>query len=157
MLGSLSHENAKAATGGLSTAEIDEGIKTLFRVKQVRKGVRLIDLIENGKIPKSAYSRLAARMKMSQAQLAKIINIAVRTINRRAEYLEVDEADKLARVARVLVLATVVLESEQYAIQWLNNPCPALGGREPLLLLHTDTGAREVENLLYQIEYGVYV
>ena len=48
------------------------------------------------------------------------------------------------------------MESEANARQWLNAPQFGLGGAIPLEYAGTEVGAREVEDLLGRIEYGVY-
>ena len=40
--------------------------------------------------------------------------------------------------------------------RWLTSPQVGLGGAIPLEYAETEVGAREVENLLGRIEYGVY-
>jgi putative toxin-antitoxin system antitoxin component (TIGR02293 family) len=52
--------------------------------------------------------------------------------------------------------AVEVLESEENARQWLTSPQFGLGGEVPLEYAGTEVGAREVEDLLGRIEYGVY-
>jgi putative toxin-antitoxin system antitoxin component (TIGR02293 family) len=42
------------------------------------------------------------------------------------------------------------------AREWLTHKQPGLGGAVPLDFARTEIGAREVENLLGRIEYGVY-
>ncbi|MGH8291058.1 MAG: antitoxin Xre/MbcA/ParS toxin-binding domain-containing protein [Steroidobacteraceae bacterium] len=43
-----------------------------------------------------------------------------------------------------------------YAQQWLRTPQAQLGGRAPLELLNSETGARAVEAILLGIEHGVF-
>ena len=52
--------------------------------------------------------------------------------------------------------AVEVLESMDHARQWLTSPQLGLGGSVPLEYAETEVGAREVEDLLGRIEYGVY-
>jgi putative toxin-antitoxin system antitoxin component (TIGR02293 family) len=52
--------------------------------------------------------------------------------------------------------AVEVMESEENARQWLASPQLGLGGAIPLDYATTEVGAREVEDLLGRIEYGVY-
>jgi len=52
--------------------------------------------------------------------------------------------------------AVEVMESEETARQWLTSPQFGLGGAAPLDYAETEVGAREVEDLLGRIEYGVY-
>ena len=46
--------------------------------------------------------------------------------------------------------------AEEAARRWLSSPQVGLGGALPLEYAETEVGAREVENLLGRIEYGVY-
>jgi putative toxin-antitoxin system antitoxin component (TIGR02293 family) len=49
-----------------------------------------------------------------------------------------------------------MIGEEEKAGEWLRTPNRALGGERPLDLLDTDVGAREVEDVLGRIAYGVY-
>lgn len=53
-----------------------------------------------------------------------------------------------SRFIGILAMATKVLEGKEAAIKWLNRPQSGLGGRIPIHQLHTEAGAKEVENLL---------
>ena len=53
-------------------------------------------------------------------------------------------------------LAEAVLESQEAAIRWLQRPQTGLSERTPLELMKNEPGAREVEELLYRIEYSIY-
>jgi putative toxin-antitoxin system antitoxin component (TIGR02293 family) len=52
--------------------------------------------------------------------------------------------------------ATEVLETKENARRWLGSAQVGLGGAIPLDYAETEVGAREVEDLLGRIEYGVY-
>ena len=52
--------------------------------------------------------------------------------------------------------AVEVMESEKDARRWLTSPQFGLGGAVPLEYAETEVGAREVEDLLGRIEFGVY-
>ena len=43
------------------------------------------------------------------------------------------------------------------ALAWLRKPTPRLDDRVPFSLLKTDTGSRMVEELLVQIDEGMFV
>ena len=49
-----------------------------------------------------------------------------------------------------------VLGDRENALSWLDEGIPALGGATPLSRLSTETGYREVMDVLGRIEYGVY-
>ena len=68
--------------------------------------------------------------------------------------LTVDESDRAARVARVLVLAEGAFSSRDKAHRWLHRNSAALGDRKPIDLFHTDAGTHVVENLLARIAWG---
>lgn len=56
----------------------------------------------------------------------------------------------------VMRKAVAVFESEEEAGLWLTSPQFGLGGAVPLGYAETEAGAREVEDLLGRIEFGVY-
>lgn len=75
----------------------------------------------------------------------------------RREKLTVEESDRVLRVIRVLSLAESVYGSRPRALEWLRRTHARLDGRSPLSLLKTDTGSRIVEELLIQIDEGMFV
>jgi putative toxin-antitoxin system antitoxin component (TIGR02293 family) len=75
----------------------------------------------------------------------------------RREKLTVEESDRVLRALRVLSLAESVYGSRERALGWLRKPHPRLDGRAPLSLLKTDTGSRIVEELLVQIDEGMFI
>jgi putative toxin-antitoxin system antitoxin component (TIGR02293 family) len=70
--------------------------------------------------------------------------------------LDAATSDRLIRLARILALAVLVLESRANAVAWLREPNDALGGRSPLAAVASDPGAEKVSNMLYQMEHGIY-
>jgi uncharacterized protein (DUF2384 family) len=50
-----------------------------------------------------------------------------------------------------------VYGSRERALGWLRRANPRLEGRTPLSLLKTDTGSRMVEELLVEIDEGMFV
>jgi putative toxin-antitoxin system antitoxin component (TIGR02293 family) len=75
----------------------------------------------------------------------------------RREKLTVEESDRVLRVIRVLSLTESIYGSRERALNWLRKPHARLDGRTPLSLLKTDTGSRIVEELLIQIDEGMFV
>ena len=57
---------------------------------------------------------------------------------------------------KIVAFAEQVLGNNKLAYQWLRTPQVGLGNRIPLELLRTESGLREVEDLLGRIEYGVF-
>lgn len=110
-------------------------------------------------MPVQSAEALKGGLALADRSFAELIGISEKTLSRaRAGKGRLDPvaSDRLFRLARILALATEVLEGEEPAVRWLKRPQPALGGRSPLSLLVTDAGRDEVERLLLRIEHGVY-
>ena len=103
-------------------------------------------------------SELAASLAISQEQLATLLRLTPRTLQRRLEQgrLELNESERLWELARLMSRAVEVLESETGAVHCLKSPIQALGWKVPLELAQTTVGLREVENVLGRIEHGVF-
>ncbi len=63
--------------------------------------------------------------------------------------------DRLYRIANIYTKAKEVFENNDLAQEWLTTPQIGLNNQIPLDLLITEIGAREVEDLLSRIEYGI--
>lgn len=114
--------------------------------------------IVEGKLATTVIERLIS-LGLQRSEIDAAI-IPLRTLqHRRArrERLTVDESDRVLRVIRVLSLAESVYGSRERALAWLRNAYPRLDGRTPLSLLNTDTGSRLVEELLVQIDEGMFI
>jgi putative toxin-antitoxin system antitoxin component (TIGR02293 family) len=75
---------------------------------------------------------------------------------RKTGHLDMAESDRLLRFARLYRLSVETLGDVDAARNWLNAPARALDMVAPLEFAETETGAREVENLLGRIEHGVF-
>ena len=106
-------------------------------------------------LPYRSFESLRERLGLSVAEAASVLGLPPRTLARRRKTrkLDVQESDRLYRIARVAAYAFGVLGNEQAAINWLRRPNRALGGEIPLHLLDTDLGARQVEDVLGRIEH----
>lgn len=62
----------------------------------------------------------------------------------------------LHHVLQIYNFGREVFRKKEYLIKWLSTPNRALGGEIPLNILDTKQGFKKVENLLGQIEYGIY-
>ena len=118
---------------------------------------RIIESIQNG-LPIRELDDLQASLDVDIGKLASILNISKATLHRRKAQGRLDpaESDRVVRFARLMGKAVQVLGGIEEARQWLKSPQFGLGGAVPLHYAETDPGAREVENLLGRIEYGVY-
>jgi putative toxin-antitoxin system antitoxin component (TIGR02293 family) len=109
-------------------------------------------------LPVKELNELQATLAVPMEKLVPMLGISKATLHRRKSKGRLDQAesDRVVRYARLMGKAVEVMESEENARQWLTSPQFGLGGAVPLQYAETEVGAREVENLLGRIEYGVY-
>jgi len=118
---------------------------------------QLIESIQNG-LPIRELDDLQASLEVEIGKLASLLGISKATLHRRKAQGRLDpaESERVLRFARLMGKAITVLGGIERARQWLNSPQFGLGGAVPLDYADTEPGAREVENLLGRIEFGVY-
>lgn len=124
----------------------------------VKRADDLARLVRRG-LPADTVTELAARLAVGSSALSRHLGIPRRTLSRRLSRrarLTAAESDRAVRLARVYATAIKMVGDEAKAVEWLNTPNRALRGERPLDQLDTDLGAREVEDLLGRIAYGVY-
>lgn len=89
------------------------------------------------------------------------LGMSQRTVQRfeadREKPLSSDQSSRAWKLAEILARATPVFGSQEAAETWLSEPARALEGKKPIELLSTQPGTQLVEDLLQQIDYGVYV
>ena len=116
----------------------------------------LAELVEVG-LPLTALTRLRAR-GLTATELSEIV-ISPRTLKHRKasnQPLSQEETDRAVRVARIVGLAGEVFDNPDKALLWLRSPDDRLGDRTPLNMLHTESGGRLVESMLWQLDEGIY-
>jgi len=118
---------------------------TVERIDRIRKGIDARNII-----PVSEYFRI------SREAIGGIIGISPATMNRKIKShapLTPAESERLERIAQVESEAENVFGSSESAKKWLLNDNAALGS-QPLSMLDTDIGAKEVRKVLNAIAYG---
>lgn len=93
------------------------------------------------------------------AELASLLATPPRTLARRkvSGRLCREESERLLRVSRIFEMAAEHFDGDvPGAVSWLRTPRRALGNQFPLRYSVFDFGAREVENLIGQLEHGVF-
>lgn len=118
---------------------------------------RLVEMLRAG-LPVRELDDLQASLAVPMEKLVPMLGISKATLHRRKASGRLDpaESDRVVRFARLMGKAVAVMESEENAREWLTSAQFGLGGAVPLEYAETEVGAREVENLLGRIEYGVY-
>ena len=107
----------------------------------------------------STFERLKKNIDLSTQELAELVQISLRTLNRRKTQgkLEPDESDRLVRLSRILGKTLELFEGDfEAARHWLSREQIGLGGARPLDLVKSEVGAREVEALIGRLEHGVF-
>ena len=130
----------KNAVGGKSTHPTE-------LIQKIQKGLRFSELKTLQDTLDLPFEKLAAKLCISRSTLQR---------RKTSGRLSPDESDKVVRFSRLLNTRQTVFGDTERARAWLKHPQVGLGGAVPLDYASTETGAREVENLLGRIEYGVY-
>jgi putative toxin-antitoxin system antitoxin component (TIGR02293 family) len=116
----------------------------------------LAEIIEKG-LPTDSLQRLRDA-GLTFTEVGEFI-ISPRTLKHRksrGEALSEEEADRVLRMARTISQAETVFGNRDKALLWLRTQDDRLGNRTPLSMLRTESGGRLVEEMLWQIDEGVY-
>jgi len=116
-------------------------------IRKIQKGLRFTELETLQNSIDLPFEQLAAKLSISRSTLQR---------RKVAGRLSPDESDKVIRYSRLVRQAADFFGDIQKARAWLKHPQYGLGGAVPLDYATTETGAREVENLLGRMKYGVY-
>ena len=144
-------EKTKLAAQGKYTVEKLLGIETADNLKLAKK-------VKAG-FSFGALERLGKTTGLPLERLRVAVRITPRTLTRRRKEkrLSPEESDRLVSVSRLLAQTFELFEGNtEAAMRWFQNPNRALNGQSPLQVASTETGAREVENLIGRLEYGVF-
>jgi putative toxin-antitoxin system antitoxin component (TIGR02293 family) len=117
----------------------------------------LIQQVERGFSFKTLHT-LESRSGLPGAALAGLVGIPERTLARRRSKgkFTPEESERLLRLGTVFEQAVELFEGDNAAaLRWLTAPRKALEGKTPLAYARTELGAREVEDLIGRLEYGV--
>ena len=117
----------------------------------------LADRVSEG-LPKSALRSTVRRLFDSPAEANELMyRIVPEATYKRRTRLTPAESERTERLARVIASAEIVWDDREEAKRWLLTPHPELNGRRPLDVSLSELGARQVEELLDRIYYGVPV
>jgi len=146
------HQSGPKASGGVVSYCIHGPAgKITFTPSQ------LVEVLRVG-LPVRELNDLRDTLDVPMEKLIPMLGMSKATFHRRklAGRLDQAESDRVLRYARLMGRAMEVMESGENARQWLTSPQYGLGGAIPLEYAETEVGAREIEDLLGRIEYGVY-
>lgn len=110
----------------------------------------------------SKIKELNASYALTIGDIADVLDVAPKTLSRWAKsklnagQISEQKTDSLKILESILKLGEKILGSKEELNQWLHSPVFALDGKKPVDLLKTESGRRRVEEVLHQIEYGIY-
>ncbi len=119
-----------------------------------------MDLVELGSrgITKNAVSHLANYLSLSWKQVADLLPITERTIQRYTpqQHFSAVVSEQVLHIAEVLAKGNEIFENRENLLKWLNTPNKAFSGNTPFSLLGSRFGTELVLEELGRIEFGVY-
>jgi putative toxin-antitoxin system antitoxin component (TIGR02293 family) len=118
--------------------------------------LELNNAVERG-LPKSTLRNVARRVFADAADQRAIMRRIVpeATYKRRRDRLSPVESERTERMARVIALAEDVWQDREQARRFLTTPHPEIGGKTPLDAALTELGARQAEEVMARIAYGL--
>ena len=110
-------------------------------------------------LPKKSLQLTVNRLTKDSAVAKRISDqlVAPATFKRRKGVLNAQESERVERLARVYATALDVWRDEEDARQFLFTPHTLLNRQKPIDLAFTELGARQVEQLLEKLRYGLPV
>lgn len=143
-----------AEAAEVQVTELLGGRKVLGRVSEASDLLRAV----RGGLPYASLEALTRNLGLEPSAVGAVVGIPERTLARRKQerHLSPVESDRLYRLAYVTHVASAVLGGVEAARKWLGRANRSLGGAEPMSLLDTDIGCRQVEEALVRLNYGVY-
>ncbi|MET3129363.1 putative toxin-antitoxin system antitoxin component (TIGR02293 family) [Arcicella rosea] len=125
--------------------------------REIRHDFDLIEIAKEG-LPKQALDSLAKQIAFSNKEMAEVLNISERTIQRYRDdhRLDKDASAKLIRLAKLYELGQETFGSLERFNGWMHSRVPALGGKRPTELLDTSLGYEIIERELIYIEHGLF-
>ena len=118
--------------------------------------LELASLAERG-LPLTTVSRLT-RHGLTREEVHSLV-IHRRTFKHRKsskQRLSREESDRAIRTARILARAQATLGDADRALAWVRQPKLRFEGRTPIQMMATEAGGRLVEEMLVQIDEGMF-
>ncbi len=139
----------------LQVSEILGGEDVLGRCIENR-----MDLVELGNqgVTKDAVSHLANYLSLSLKQVADLLPVTERTLQRysQKDHLNTTVSEQVLQIAEVIARGEEVFGDKDKFLSWMAQPNTALSDRVPLSLLDSRFGTEMVLDELGRLEYGVY-
>jgi putative toxin-antitoxin system antitoxin component (TIGR02293 family) len=110
-------------------------------------------------LPKSTLRNTVKHVYSNSSDQLRFIYrvIPEATFKRRKDRLSEAESERTERLARVIATSEYVLGSNELSRQFLVSAHPLLNGKTPIETALSELGARQVEQILFGILYGLPV
>ena len=117
----------------------------------------IVELSYNG-ISKTALTHLAKYLSLSWKQIATLLPVTERTLQRYTsnQHLNLAVSEQILKIAEVVAKGTDVFGNREKFLAWMNQPCTALSNNTPFSMLGSRFGIEMIFDELGRIEYGVY-
>ena len=136
-------------------AEVLGGEKVLR--KKIQSRMDLVELSNKG-VTKNALRHLAKFLSFTMSQMAALLPVTERTIQRYAPRKHFNRvvSEQILQIAEVAAKGAEVFEDRDKFLAWMDHPNRALADKTPLSLLNSRFGAEMVLDELGRIEHGVF-
>ncbi len=125
-------------------------------LKQSVHSIRELERTIARGLPKRALRTTVERVLTIKAEVRRtMFRVVPEATFKRRTRLSPAEGERTERVARVIAAAEYAWNDQADARDWLTRRHPELGRRTPLEAAMTELGARQVEELLDRLIYGI--
>ena len=125
--------------------------------KKINSRMDFVELSNRG-ISKGALLRLASYLNLSINQMAELLTIAARTIQRYTLEKNFNRvvSEQILQMAETAARGTNVFGKKEKFLSWMNQPNKALAGKTPMSLFGSRFGTEMILDELGRIEHGVF-
>jgi len=122
-------------------------VSPLLVIESIREGLSLSKLLP-----------IISSMRISMSELADILHISLRTLQRYPDdkVLDTDSSSKGIRLIQLYNHGVAVFEDPDDFADWIRSEVAALDYNTPYSLLDTPIGFDLVDHILGRIDYGVF-
>jgi|SaaInl7_135m_RNA_FD_contig_71_587745_length_1489_multi_3_in_0_out_0_2 putative toxin-antitoxin system antitoxin component (TIGR02293 family) len=114
-----------------------------------------IQTIKKG-LPIQFFKKICTDIELTEKCLTAILKMTTNTLSLRKKegIFSLSESEQLYRIRQIYTKALEVFQDEKEAKNWFKKPYWLLKDSIPVDLTATETGSKEVEQLLYYIKNG---
>ena len=109
-------------------------------------------------ITRKEFYNIVKATGLSLYELSELTHITPRTVQRKkdSERISPDVSERAIFIENIFKMGTVVFNTRDKFLEWINTDNPSLKGNKPKELFRSFAGIKLVEELLGRINYGLY-